>query len=303
LGAPIEIYNFLYEQILSRYGTPQILITDNATNLNGELIQSLCSEFNIVHKNSSAYHAACNGLIEKYNLSLKRCLQALPPDEKGHWHLYISAFCFSYNTIKQASTKMSPFFMLHGYHSRYPIQNTLQTIDQIDLDAIYPDTQLEEAVTKRFQHHLKSLTSVRKQAHHNIQQAQAKQRQMTQKRILQNKTETKPPFLIGDLVLHYKDVLDQDHSARIEDHFEGPYFVHQTFNNSTYLLKTQTGTILPKHIHGNKLKIYKKPLVSYDPQFFQPNSDDNAGFTRHTGPATGPSTNLKFRSYKPPLSQ
>ncbi|PKI41476.1 hypothetical protein CRG98_038123 [Punica granatum] len=47
---------FLKRDIIARYGVPATLITDNAKNLNNKLINELCAQFRIQHRNSSPYH-------------------------------------------------------------------------------------------------------------------------------------------------------------------------------------------------------------------------------------------------------
>lgn len=98
---------------------------------------------------------------------------------------------------------------------------------------------------------------------------------MVNKRILSRKKLDHVGFVVGDLVLRYKDVIASNMSTKLEDRYEGPYIVQECHKNSTYILKTLDGNIAQRHIHGNKLKIYKSPKVSFNPDYFNSNIDPN----------------------------
>ena len=53
---------------------PGELITDNGMNLNGKMIQQLCQQFKIEHKNSVHYRPQMNGLVEVANKNIKKIL-------------------------------------------------------------------------------------------------------------------------------------------------------------------------------------------------------------------------------------
>ncbi|PKI40009.1 hypothetical protein CRG98_039579 [Punica granatum] len=58
------VARFLKRDIIVRYEVPATLITENAKNLNSKLIDELCAQFKIQHRNSSPYRPQINGAIE-----------------------------------------------------------------------------------------------------------------------------------------------------------------------------------------------------------------------------------------------
>ncbi|PKI49813.1 hypothetical protein CRG98_029790 [Punica granatum] len=58
------VARFLKRNIIARYGVPTALITNNAKNLNNKLINELCIQFKIQHRNSSPYRPQMNGAVE-----------------------------------------------------------------------------------------------------------------------------------------------------------------------------------------------------------------------------------------------
>ena len=61
---------FLYEQVISKYGCPLELISDQGTHFLNEVILQLTVEFKIIHRNSSAYYPQTNGQAQCTNKTL-----------------------------------------------------------------------------------------------------------------------------------------------------------------------------------------------------------------------------------------
>ena len=55
---------FLYEEIICRYGLVKYFHTDRGTHFNNELMQLLTEKFRIQHHQVTAYHPQANGLIK-----------------------------------------------------------------------------------------------------------------------------------------------------------------------------------------------------------------------------------------------
>ena len=65
------VVKFIKKELKCRYGLPNKIISDNATNLNNQMIKELCEEFKIQHHNLSAYSPKMNGVVEAANKNLK----------------------------------------------------------------------------------------------------------------------------------------------------------------------------------------------------------------------------------------
>ena len=46
------VTKFIRKELICRYGIPERIITNNATNLNNQMMSELCEEFKIEHHNS-----------------------------------------------------------------------------------------------------------------------------------------------------------------------------------------------------------------------------------------------------------
>uniref|UniRef100_A0A2N9J4D2 Uncharacterized protein n=1 Tax=Fagus sylvatica TaxID=28930 RepID=A0A2N9J4D2_FAGSY len=58
-------------------GMPEMLITDNASNLNNRMMDQLCQQFKIQHHNSAPYRPKMNGAVEATNKNVKKILSKM----------------------------------------------------------------------------------------------------------------------------------------------------------------------------------------------------------------------------------
>ena len=82
-------------------------------------------------------------LTERYNQTLSRCLAKVINDDQCNWHEKIDTALMGYRASRQASTKHSPYFMLHQQNMRLPIDVELQPFDanksedSLDIDSTF----------------------------------------------------------------------------------------------------------------------------------------------------------------------
>ena len=66
--------NFIYENIITRFGCPITLISDQGSHFFNKTIKTLTYQFQIDHRRSIAYHPQSNGAIEAFNKTLTKGL-------------------------------------------------------------------------------------------------------------------------------------------------------------------------------------------------------------------------------------
>ena len=69
------IIEFLIKDILSRFGCPRRIVTDNAKSFTSNKMVKFCSDYNIILSHSTTYYPQGNRLEESSNKSLVRIIK------------------------------------------------------------------------------------------------------------------------------------------------------------------------------------------------------------------------------------
>ncbi|MCG8048820.1 MAG: DDE-type integrase/transposase/recombinase, partial [Candidatus Thiodiazotropha taylori] len=111
----------LYKEFIVRYGIPSRIHSDQGANFESQLIKELCEIMSIKKSRTTPYHAAGNGMTERFNRTLISMLGTLESDKKKNWKEYIGPLVHAYNCIKHESTGYSPYHLLFGREPKLPI--------------------------------------------------------------------------------------------------------------------------------------------------------------------------------------
>ncbi|KAI9565086.1 putative integrase core domain protein [Daphnia sinensis] len=104
----------LVNKIFTKYGSPEVVLTDQGTNFLSSLIEEVCKLFKIRRIRTTAYHPQTDGLVERFNRTLCDMLACYVADEPEKWDKYLPFVTFAYNTAKQASIRETPFYLFFG---------------------------------------------------------------------------------------------------------------------------------------------------------------------------------------------
>ena len=80
------IISFIKNKILSRFGCPQKIITDNAAAFKYKKMIAFCHKYHITLGQSTAYYPQGNGLVESSNKSLANIIKKLLEENKKTWN-------------------------------------------------------------------------------------------------------------------------------------------------------------------------------------------------------------------------
>ena len=119
----------LYEWFISVFGAPAKLLSDRGANFTSALVEELCSAFRIQKCRTTAYHAQCNGQVERFHQTLFRMIGKLSADKKAQWELHLPELLQAYNSTRSAVTGYSPHYLMFGRWPHLPIDFFFPTID------------------------------------------------------------------------------------------------------------------------------------------------------------------------------
>ena len=114
------IISFLENNILSRFGCPNKLITDNATTFKSRNLIEFCAKYKIFLGHSTAYHPQGNGLAESSNKSLVNIIKKLLDINKKSWHKKLVNALWADRVSQKKSVGMSPFELVYGVDTMFP---------------------------------------------------------------------------------------------------------------------------------------------------------------------------------------
>lgn len=87
---------FLLENMLTRFGCPNILMSDRGTHFLNETISALIEEFQIYHQQSTPYHPQANGTIEAFNKILEIAFTKVCNAQQKNWDFHIPTVLWTY---------------------------------------------------------------------------------------------------------------------------------------------------------------------------------------------------------------
>ena len=102
--------------LFSRVGVPREILTDQGSNFTSKLLTEVYKMLHIQPIQTSPCHPQTDGLVERFNQTLKSMLRRAASEEGCDWDKLIPYVLFAYREVPQASTGSSPFELV--YHKR-----------------------------------------------------------------------------------------------------------------------------------------------------------------------------------------
>ena len=106
--------------MFTRVGVPREILTDQGTNFTSKLLSELYRLLHVRPIRTSPYHPQTDGLVERFNETLKSMLRKTAQKGKD-WDKLLPYLLFAYREVPQASTGFSPFELMYGRHVRGPL--------------------------------------------------------------------------------------------------------------------------------------------------------------------------------------
>ena len=99
-----RIVEILVNEVVPFIGVPEALLSDRGTNSLSYLMKDVCSLLGITKLNTTAYHPQCDGLVERFNRTLKTMLRKHAAKYGSQWDKYLSAVVWAYRNTPHEAT-------------------------------------------------------------------------------------------------------------------------------------------------------------------------------------------------------
>ncbi|CAM4329409.1 unnamed protein product [Lepidochelys olivacea] len=225
--------------IFSRVGFPKEVLTDQGSNFMSALLRCLWEKCGVRHDWASAYHPQSNGLVERFNGTLKMMLKTFMNQHPQDWDKYLPHLLFAYREVPQESTGFSPFELLYGRRVRGPLDLMR---DEWEGKATPNGESVVEYVLI-FRERLAELMGL---ARENLARAQRKQK------VWYDRMARARAYATGDPVM----VLIPVRKNKLQAAWEGPFKVVKQLNEVNYVVELSNRAHHRRVYHVNMMKPY-----------------------------------------------
>ena len=200
------------------------------------LIQELFRLIKVRKLVSSPYHPQTNGIVEKFNGTLKKMLKSYAVAEPSSWDRHLPYVLFAYREVPNETTGFSPFELLYGRQIRGPLAILKEHWEE-------PENS-QESVLCYLLETRERLNQCSKLARVNEREAKSKQKVYYDRKARERKLE------VGQKVL----VLLPSNTSKLLAQWKGPFEITDKIGDVNYMYKVRVKRNKETIFHVNMLK-------------------------------------------------
>ena len=225
------------DRIVRYHGVPRKIISDRDPRYVSEFMRELNRLLGTEMNPSTANHPQTDGQTERMNKEIESYLRIYVNHHQSDWSEWLPLAEFAYNDKAHSSTKVSPFFLDHGYHPWKGVEG------------------LYESYVASAEEFAKKMQQVREDATSAIKKAQERM-----KKYYDQKRVPAPEFKVGDQVYVDGSKVQQNRpSEKLNDRRVGPYVITEKVGQSAYKLDLPGGTRTYPVFNETDLTLYHEP--------------------------------------------
>jgi ribonuclease HI len=239
----VDTKRFLWKSIITRFGIPWAVISDNGTQFESKLFKAFCSDLGIRNFFSSPGYPQSNGQAEISNKVVLSGIKKKLEAAKGKWVEELPSILWAYRTTIRKSTNETPFALAFGVEAVIPLEIGMPTV-----------RTTEFAIQTNEERLCKDLDLVEEKRDLAVVRLAAYQQQMKREH---NKNVKPRTFQTGDLVLR-KVMANtrKPNDGKLGPNWEGPYKVLSQTGHGAYRLEDLDGKPVPRPWNTCNLRKY-----------------------------------------------
>ena len=232
----ITLATTLVDQVISRYGVPAYIHSDQGANLCSQ-VTTMCRLLGMGKTRTSAYHPQGNGQVERFNRTVEAMLSKVVNQNQKNWDTCLSKVLFAYRSAIHEATGYTPFHLMFGRTPRLPVDVMLGRVDENDFVG-YPQYV--------------------QQLHHNLKNAFLLAREKITASVKHQKTvydkgSRGSELRVGDRVWLHVPAVKLGRTKKLSSLWRGPYTVLDKTSPVNYKIQL-IGSIVSIIVHRNRLK-------------------------------------------------
>ncbi|VFQ60552.1 unnamed protein product [Cuscuta campestris] len=218
---------FIWKNIITRFGAPMNLITDNGPQFRNPRFIEYLEGFGIKHNRSSVAYPQGNGQVENANRTIVDGLKKRLGEAGNKWLEELPHIVWAFRVTPRRAHGETPFSLTYGCEARLPIEAEFPTFRESN----YQPQQNEED-------HLAELNLVEERR--MAAEVKMSTYQQVVKKYHDNKVGPRY-FQVGDEVLRRREASRPGDGGKLAKNWEGPYRVRAIIRPGTYRLETLDG--------------------------------------------------------------
>lgn len=227
-------------EFICRMGIPEEILTDRGSNFCSSLTKELYKMLGIKAIKTAAYHPQTDGMVEKFNGTLKTGIKRFLDLYPVEWNRALPFILFAYRETPHTTTGFTPFELTFGRSPRGPMDvlksDWMGTQEPAGEDVVF--------LTKTYQRMETAVELAR------VKETREKEKMST----YYDRNARLVSFQVGDLVL----VLKPSVSKKLLGRWKGPYSIVRKVSGTTYQVQKDRYS-KPSTYHVNFLQAWHAP--------------------------------------------
>ena len=142
----VDAKKFVWKNIVTRFGVPHSLISDNGLHFDSNFFRLYCSELEIANRYSTPTYPQGNGQAKATNKVIVNGIKKRLDDAKGKWVEELPHVLWTYRTTPRRSTGETPFSMTYGAEAIIPLKTDFPTLKTNSFSPNSNDNLLERGL-------------------------------------------------------------------------------------------------------------------------------------------------------------
>ena len=134
------------KNIVTRFGVPHVLISDNGLQFDNKMFKRYCGELGITNRYYTPTYPQGNGQAEAVNKVIVNGLKKRLDDAKGKWVEELPHVLWTYRTTPCRFTGETPFSMTYGAEAVIPLETGFPTLRTNPFNPRDNDKQLTKSL-------------------------------------------------------------------------------------------------------------------------------------------------------------
>src|SRR3984957_2910786 len=231
-----NLAKFFWEEIICRYGAIAQVVTDNEPEVKGAF-EELLRRYGIPQIHISAYNSKANGVVERGHFIIREGIIKSCKGNLNQWPSKVPHAFFADKCIIRRSTGFSPYYLLHAVDPVLPFDLTESTFL---VQGFKTGMSSEELLALRIQQLEKHQDDI-DQAADMIRRSRLQSKENFEKHFQYRITNQ--VYKPGTLVLVRNSQIEKELSKKSKPRYLGPYEIVRQTKGGSYIIKELDGAI------------------------------------------------------------